>query len=438
MKIRAWLFLFFFMCSFMQIIDAQTEQAVHRAAQGKVVNPNEMVSFKDDVPYSKAIQSLGELSKKLDGLLLIDHSPMQGKDKPIGVNIESMYWKDALELILRGNQLWYNDYPEYREIVSFEDVGKQQSETAQKGVPSKEKGVEIQPSIAQPGVSIVPPKAAVSDSSEYYAQLREVTITAIFFELDRTKMNESGINFSLFRGKDLNLSVEIIGKDKVINSFFSTSVQPTDKRLPVDIYAAIGLFENDQLGEVISRPELTVRSGYGAKFQIGTDFSVFEKDFSGNTVQRFYPTGTILSVRPKVYKIKDLDFIDLSYSIEKSAVVTGGTSTLINKTAALGSLTLLNGEEGYVGGMFSNDETTIRQGVPVLKDLPWWVFGLRYLFGYDSKTVVKKELIVLMKAELLPLVEERAAQKTVLKNVVKEKQKDMEKDFEQKTGKKPE
>jgi len=42
-----------------------------------------------------------------------------------------------------------------------------------------------------------------------------------------------------------------------------------------------------------------------------------------------------------------------------------------------------------------------------LKDLPWWIFGLRYLFGYDSKQVIKRELVVLIKAEILPSLEER-------------------------------
>ena len=70
-------------------------------------------------------------------------------------------------------------------------------------------------------------------------------------------------------------------------------------------------------------------------------------------------------------------------------------TTVINKTTATGSLTLLNGEEGYIGGMYSNEEDIIREGVPLLKDLPWWVFGLRYIFGYDSKQVIKRELMIL-------------------------------------------
>jgi general secretion pathway protein D len=424
---RPRVFFFLLICGLAQVLNAQTESAVRRAAQGTVVNANEMVSFKDDVPYSKAIQSLGELSKKLDDKLLIDHSPMAGKDKPIGVNIESMYWKDALELILRNNQVWYNDYPEYREIVSIEDVGKQPGESAEKTTTPTGKGLAIQPPGSGAG------RGALIDSSEFFAQTPEITISTVFFELNKDKMTQAGISWSLFRGRDLNLAVQVTGADKLTQEFFAAGVQPTNPKLPMDINAVLAMFESDQLGEIISRPQITVRSGSSGKFQIGQDISILEKDFSGNTVQKLIPTGTILTVRPKLYKIKDLEFIDLQYNIEKSAAVTGGT-TLINKTAASGSMSLLNGEEGFVGGMFSNDETTVRQGVPILKDLPWWVFGLRYLFGYDQKSIAKRELIVLMKAELLPLVEERAAQKAAMKNSVRDRLQEMEKDFQQKTG----
>jgi len=162
-----------------QEMAAQTEQMVRRAAQGKAnANPDELVSFKSDIPYSKAVQSLGELSKKIDGKILIDRSPLQGKDKPIGINIESMYWKDALELILRSNQLWYNDYPEYVEIVSFEEVGKQLGEQTTKETPAKEeaKTTTATPT-AGPAAAVVP---VVVDSAEVYSKMHEVTISSIF------------------------------------------------------------------------------------------------------------------------------------------------------------------------------------------------------------------------------------------------------------------
>jgi type IV pilus assembly protein PilQ len=431
MKIHTWLFILLLLGWFAYESHAQPEQAIRRAAQGKVgVGQNELVSFNADVPYSKAIQSLGELSKKLESKLLIDRSPMQGKDKPIGINIESMYWKDALELILRSNELWYNDYPEYKEIVSFADVGKQLGEPVEKEKPEKE-------AITKAAVAPLTPAApVVVDSSEYYAKTREIAISCVIFEINLTKMAESGVSFALFRGRDLNLEVGLSGSEKVLKKVFTASVLPTNKRIAVDIYAAISMFESEQLGDVIARPQITVRSNTFAKFQIGQDFSFLEKDFSGNTVQKFYPTGTILTVRPRIFKVGDLEFIDLLYNVERSNVEASTVTTLINKTSATGSLSLLNGEEGYIGGMYSNEVTTVREGVPLLKDLPWWFLGLRYLFGYDSKKVSKRELIVLMKADLLPLVEERAVQKAVAKDVVKDKLQEIEKDYENRTGKK--
>ena len=39
------------------------------------------------------------------------------------------------------------------------------------------------------------------------------------------------------------------------------------------------------------------------------------------------------------------------------------------------------------------------------------MFGLRYLFGYDKEEVTKKELVILLKAELVPTLQERITQK---------------------------
>jgi type II secretory pathway component GspD/PulD (secretin) len=179
------------------------------------------------------------------------------------------------------------------------------------------------------------------------------------------------MDFSIFRGSNLNLGVNIYGAtststtggvttttSRLSDQAITASINPTGSNLGVDINAAISIFESDQVAEVIARPQITVRSGSSSIFQVGQDFSVLEKDFSGNTVQKFYPTGTILTVRPKIYKVGDMEFIDVRYTVEKSTFTSSTSTTVINKTTATGSLTLLNGEEGYIGGMYSNDETT--------------------------------------------------------------------------------
>jgi general secretion pathway protein D len=443
MRVRSLLFLLLIAAAIAQFVEAQSEQSIQRKAKGKVVNQDELVSFKSDVPYTKAIQSLGELSKKLDGRLVIDRSPLQGKDKTIGINIESMYWKDALELILRSNQLWYNDYPEYMEIASFEEIGKRQGEQTQKEGSSRDISSAPSTSPYPPSTQTAP---AIIDSSEYYSKLREIAISSVFFDLNKTKLLESGMDFSIFRGSNLNLGVNIFGatvpaasssttaSSRLSNQFMSATVAPTGNNLGVDIYAALKMFEGEQLGEVIARPQITVRSGSSSTFQVGQDFSVLEKDFSGNTVQKFYPTGTILTVRPRIYKVGEMEFIDIQYKIEKSTFEATTVTTVINKTSAAGSLTLLNGEEGYVGGMYSNEEITTRQGVPLLKDLPWWVFGLRYIFGYESKKITKRELIVLLKAEILPSLEDRVI-KPAVKDNLKDTMQEMDKDLKRRVDK---
>lgn len=425
------------------MLSAQTESQLKRLEQGKPMpTADETVSFRADIPYIDAVKSLSELSKRLSGKIIVDSSPMRESEKLIGINIESMYWKDALEYILRNNQLWYTEYPEYYEVMTVEDIARKKSEDAARqqvvAQPQQQPGRQedakqtMQQFPVQSQLAQVPVKV---DSGEIFIKTAEVTISSIFIELNQTKIRENGISLSLFRGKDLNLGVSIDGASRVGTPLFTASIQPTDKRLVVDVNSAIKMIESENLGEVVSRPQVTVRSGTIGRMQIGQKFSVRTKDFSQNIVEQFFDVGTILSVRPTLYTVGDLTFCDLSVSVEKSTVTPAAQTTLINTTNASTRLSLLNGEESYVGGLYSNEENTIREGIPFLKDLPWWVLGLRYLFGYDKVEVTKKELLVILKAEFSPVIEERLKLRTVNRNVQQQKLEEIGRDIEKRTKK---
>jgi general secretion pathway protein D len=382
------------------------ENKLRRAAQGKsAYTQEELVSFKSDVPYKQAIESLSTLSKKFSKKPIVDPSPLT---TPINVEIQSMYWKDAMEVILRANNLWYEEHDDYIQVATI-------------GALAVSGG-------AAPSGAVAP-----IDSSAIISKTREVTISAIFLEINKAKLRESGLNFNIFRGRDLNLGVEFTGADRVSSSVFQATVSPTNPKLAVNIDAALKVFESEQVGEVLARPQTSVRSGSKGRLQVGTDFSIKEKDFSGNIIDKFYSTGTILDVSVKVYRYGSTDFIDLSYHAERSTVTPGSVTTLINKSQSDGHVTVLNGEEIYVAGLYSNEENSTREGIPLLKDLPWWVFGLRYIFGYDKVETTKKELIVLMKAELVPTIEDRVKELAKDRNVLQEKRKEIQQDLEKKT-----
>ncbi len=186
---------------------------------------------------------------------------------------------------------------------------------------------------------------------------------------------------------------------------------------------------------MIARPQTTVRSGSTGRVQIGTDFSVKERDFAGNVIDRFYSAGTILEVTPTVYTYGNTELIDLMYKATRSSVTPGTVSTLIDKTENQSKLLLLNGEETYVAGLTLNEETTTREGIPLLKDLPWWFFGLRYLFGYDKVNVSRRELLILLRAELVPTIDARIEQLTKNRDVMQEKLKENREDMDRRTKK---
>jgi general secretion pathway protein D len=49
-----------------------------------------------------------------------------------------------------------------------------------------------------------------------------------------------------------------------------------------------------------------------------------------------------------------------------------------------------DGETAVIGGLISDIQSTLRSGVPVLKDMPL----LGALFRYENKTTRKRELII--------------------------------------------
>jgi type IV pilus assembly protein PilQ len=193
---------------------------------------------------------------------------------------------------------------------------------------------------------------------------------------------------------DFNLGVT---SDFTVGNFFGQAT------------AVFKFFEDEGLGEIISSPSIIVRDKSKGSIQVGSDFSVRTRDFAGNTVEKFFPTGTIIEVTPYTHNEDGLDYVLLDILVERSSFSQSETTTEIRKTNATTQVVMLDGEEAILGGLFVNEEVQVRNGIPFLKDLPWWVFGIRYLTGSDETVERKKELIILLKSELVPTLKERFA-----------------------------
>ena len=399
-------------------------------------NPDELVSLSESIPFNQAIEVLSKVSEKLTGKKILT---LAGLTTPIGIAIDNMPYQRALKIIVQYNNL---QFEEKQDVIVIKQVTDETSDLSQ----------EIYASVDE----------------------REVKITALFFEANVIEMDERGINWQFILSKSgisIGTDLTTFGSgtqsssqlfnlpSTEVTTTTTTSTTATEKSPDFSVGTkthfemgdfvgdALGVFkffESENLGEIISRPSISVRNRTKGRIQIGSDISIKQRDFSGNVIEQFQPTGTIIDVQPYIYNEDNIDYILLKLKLERSSATVSDITTEIAKTMADADIMLLNGEETVIGGLYINDETTIRRGIPLLKDLPWWFFGLRYLFGYDSKQLVKKEVIILIKAELLPTLKERVemkkqnlireqfmndekeAEKYKLKNIMEELQKEKE------------
>ncbi len=357
----------------------------------------EIVNMDSTTRMDQALLALSEMSKKFAGKPIVD---LEKRLTPIGIDIVNQQWRDALEMILERNLLWYREDPEFI-VVMTADMARA-LEGAQAAVIKK-------PTL----------------------ESREILITTTFVSLDLTKSTNMGIDWSLFYNKENDTAGgNMFGSlDKqAFNINYGRSFKGGGFTALLQFYSSHGV------ADVIASPRVSVTSGDTGMAQVGQDISVQRRDISagGNVTvsTQQIQTGTIVHVRPEVIREDTVSFIWLDLEIERSFAITTGDLPIIDRNKTRTKLLLVDGEEAFLSGLYYNETMITRAGIPFLKDLPPWVLGLRYVFGTDVTSTEKKELAILIKAEVLPTLRERSMRKGIPTNVLDKIRKDFDKDLE--------
>ncbi|HTR82403.1 MAG TPA: type II and III secretion system protein [Bacteroidota bacterium] len=412
-----------FLAAFPQDARAQNTRERHLLLNDYVA-PEELISMSKTLPFDKAVSLFNDFSKKYLNKLIVD--PTNTK-KEIGVDIENMYWLQAFETVLRANSLWYEEKEEYFQIYNPQDTAK---------------GVAANGGGGGGGGGVMGRDSA----SKAMLLTRDIKISTVLFTLNLTKSLNTGINWTFKDSSKVNGSVyggqlqsNLQNPDQsttTSGSSSSTSGQSTQANnflariIPNlnfgNLTGFVSFLQENDLGDIISSPQLTVSSGKKGQIQVGSDIFVTTKDFAGNTIQQQIATGIIVSVTPTLYEEKGMKFINLAIHVEDSK--QDGSN--IDKDYIDTYLLLNDGEEAVMGGLYTTSQTSSRIGIPFLKDLPWYVFGLRYIFGSEQKQDIKNELIILLKAEVVPSIEERLANKMKTnENLIEKTRKEFDEDM---------
>lgn len=287
-------------------------------------------------------------------------------------------------------------------------------------------GLELE---TKPGAYIISDKVATKQvTSEYNINDKMVRVNATFFRADKTFLNSMGINWSTLVDGEVTASVDFKAAGKVADDLFSLggANRIVDGSTVIELDALFKVLEANQKGSVIARPTITVLNGKQGSIQVGQDFSIKTPDEAGNVTDQFFSTGIILNVKPTIIEEEGFEVVYLEASVEKSNATPGQVSTIINKNQTKTDVLMFDGEETVLGGLIDVEYTKERYGIPFLKDLPWWVFGLKYLFGFEGFTQVNREMIVILKTEIVAPARERIIQKENLKESFKRMKQDFE------------
>lgn len=390
---KNFLALFFCVNVVIQCATAQTNRE-RRLFLNDYVAPEELVSMSATLPFDKAMLLFSDFSKRYLNKIVVDAT---NKKDPIGTDIENMYWLQAFENVLRANKMWYDEREEFLYVYSPADSAAAQGKVVTAG-----------------GV-LVP----IDTTGKMLFRQRDIRISSVFVTVDITKSRDVGIQWNFdYRGdttqigrRPTQFGADLSGGAQDARAEgsvgFSARVAPAISF--TNLSALISFFEGNQLGNVLSGPSIIVSSGKQGRIQVGQDFFVTSRDFAGNTIQTPQSTGIIINVTPTLYEENGIKFINLQIDAERSTATGIGSSPVINRSKATTFSVLYDGEETVIGGLYTNAEQTSRGGIPLLKDLPWWFFGLRYIFGFDQSITNTQELIILLKAEVVPTLEERVA-----------------------------
>ncbi|GAB1468699.1 type II and III secretion system protein [Candidatus Cloacimonadota bacterium] len=335
-------------------------------AEAQTPVATETVSINQNTRINEAAMILETYTMKHFNKKLINLSSFNG---PINVPINNLAWDKALDLIVLQNRLIRKDNAGY---ISIEDV------------------------------PVVVPPVVVPDPLVVIAGSKQIRIKAIAMLADRSYTRSMGIDWSSITNGKITVNAGFPGASQVVSPMTFTASGSADLgKFQVDVSTALKAIESNQKGNIIAQPTILVSSGKKGFIQVGQDISVKTTDEAGNTMDTFFATGVIMDVTPTVVTVNGEDLIHLILSIERSSGVPNAVSTVIAKSKSATELVLFNNEETVIAGLFDTDETKARSGIPILKDLPWWVFGIRYLTGYSSFEKKEREMVISLQAEIV-------------------------------------
>jgi type IV pilus assembly protein PilQ len=369
----------------------------------------------------------------------------------VKASLKNVGWEEALRTVLRMNGL---DYVSEGGIIRVDDAAKlaaeavdrEQARAKQAEVASletrivklnyanvAEMQIALQGSLTRRG-SITAEKRTnsliISDlpgnldrlekmASDLDSTTPQIEITAKLVDVDAEALRGLGIEWNLggtdaspdgmefFDGTPANpphAPNPGNDPDQAIVGVHKTPIADPALRLAYGIFkkwgsveAQIQLLEQNRKANIISNPRITTVDNREAKILVGQKIPLIVQDVAGNPVSQLQTIGIQLRVTPHLTQDKKI-IMDLHPEVSdlsSQSTVQGGV--IINTSEADTRVMVDDGQTAVIGGLIRTNDSTVRRGVPFLKDVP--LIGM--LFRSEQSVRQNRELIIFVTPRLV-------------------------------------
>jgi type II secretory pathway component GspD/PulD (secretin) len=366
------------------------------------------------------LRSISEFS----GINIIAGPDVEG---PVVIHLKNVPWKEALDTILRSQGYgWRDDYgiirvaPEEQlqqdevqsvttqrkkeenasletRVVKLNYLNAREIKQAMNKATTPRGNVESEPGTNSVIISEVPARIDMITKTiiDMDQRLNQVEIVAKMVDVDHRSSRELGVSWSALNLSTGDLAGDVVSGQRVLSPFSTVRVGTVQSW--GDLNVILDALERDNKANIISNPKITTADNKEASILVGKEIPLIVSDEAGNPITELKKIGVILRVTPHVNSdgTITMDLHPELSDLAAEATVQGGV--IINLQEADTRVVVKDGETAVIGGLISDVESQVRNGVPVLKDLPL----LGPLFRYENKASQKRELIIFVTPKIV-------------------------------------
>lgn len=235
---------------------------------------------------------------------------------------------------------------------------------------------------------------------------RQVLISVTVAEITLDESTKLGVEWSYVRGDGSSLTSKLL-EAEVSSSGLKFTVGMLDRWSSI-----IDALATENKVNILSSPSVLASDNKEAKIDISTEVPVASTQYKHDsdsdavieTTIEYRNTGVILSVTPHINE-RGLVSMDISQEVsEQSQNVLVGDNEYPSffKRSVTTSLTVNDGQTIAIGGLIKETKSDGTSGVPLLSRIP--IIG--FLFGKDTKSISKTELIILITPRVITSLED--------------------------------